>query len=513
MLILVVGGARSGKSEVAEELIVSATVSPLGTPPAPDRSAQEQSSIRPEALATTTETPNATPAGAPGAARDAVSTEVTYVAAGGMPAGQDPSWDARVARHRRRRPSGWHTVEVPAGGDLLAAVDDRPGWVLVDSIGPWLAGVTGFLVDAPEVASRLAARPGPTVVVSDEVGLGVHPLTDEGRRFADALGELNRALADRATRVILVVAGRPIELPPAVSSVEPSATDTGERPPASPQPSREATAPEDGAVTSGVRPNEPARELDELRAAVGFLTVLGGDAPVTGAALPWFPFVGAALGAAIGILGDALAARLGGSLAGAVGATADAVVTGGLHLDGLADAADGLFAPAVDPARRLAAMADPSVGAFGTVAVALAIGLRAALLGRRPPVGVVAGLWALGRTAMAVGCVQLPYARAGGLASAFRREAPPASALALSGGLLAAAISLLGRGGRAGLVGLGAGGVGALSTLALARRRLGGFTGDILGATGVLTETVGLLAWALASAPGRPRSPRARHHR
>jgi len=504
VLTLVIGGARSGKSEVAEELIASATGVRPGTPPGPGPSASEPSSRRPKAP-----DPTGPSAGdVPVATAESAAGEVTYVAAGGMPAGQDPSWDARVARHRGRRPSNWHTVEVPAGGDLLAAVDDCSGGVLVDAIGPWLAGVAGFAVDGPEFARRLAERPGPTVVVSDEVGLGVHALTEEGRRFADALGELNRALARRASRVVLVVAGRPIDLPPVVPPSSGPSSGVGDAPTPASAPSREAAPGAEGTSAPGDRPMPPARPLEELRAAVGFLTVLAGDSPVTGATLPWFPLVGTALGAAVGTFGDVLVGRLGASLAGAIAVTADAVLTGGLHLDGLADGADGLFAPAAGPARRLAVMADPSVGAFGTVAVALAIGLRAALLGRRPPIGVVAGLWALARTAMAVGCVQLPYARSGGLASAFRRGAPAAPTLAVSGGLLATAVTLLGRGGPAGLVGLGAGGLGAGATLALARRRLGGFTGDILGATGVVTETVGLLGWALLAAPGRSRPPR-----
>lgn len=514
MLTLVIGGARSGKSEVAEGLIASAMAVRPGTPPGPARSARKPSSRRSGVL-----DPAAQSAGdVPVATAESAGGEVTYVAAGGMPAGQDSSWDARVARHRSRRPSDWRTVEVPAGGDLLAAVDDRPGGVLIDAIGPWLAGVPGFTVDGPEFARRLAERPGPTVVVSDEVGLGVHALTEEGRRFADALGELNRALAGRASRVVLVVAGRPIDLPPAVPPpadlpLTPPSRDVGDGSMSASTPSREAAPQDDGTSAAGDRPMPATRPFDELRAAVGFLTILAGDSPVTGATLPWFPPVGTALGAAVGTLGDALVGRLGASLAGAIAVTADAVVTGGLHLDGLADGADGLFAPAVDPARRLTVMADPSVGAFGTVAVALAIGLRAALLGRRPPVGVVAGLWALARTAMAVGCVQLPYARTGGLASAFRRGAPPAPTLAVSGGLLATTVTLLGRGGPAGLASLGVGAFGAVATLALARRRLGGFTGDILGATGVVTETVGLLAWALVAAPGRSRPARGRRSR
>jgi nicotinate-nucleotide--dimethylbenzimidazole phosphoribosyltransferase len=70
--------------------------------------------------------------------------------------------------------------------------------------------------DTPALCAALSARAragaGDTVLVSEEVGLGVHPPTEVGRRFADALGELNRAVADVADRVLLVVAGRVLPL-------------------------------------------------------------------------------------------------------------------------------------------------------------------------------------------------------------------------------------------------------------------------------------------------------------
>ena len=89
------------------------------------------------------------------------------------------------------------------------------GHVLVDSLGTWVAADADLAPDAPRCARRCArarAGAGDTVLVSEEVGLGVHPATEVGRRFADGLGELNRAVAEVADRVLLVVAGRVLAL-------------------------------------------------------------------------------------------------------------------------------------------------------------------------------------------------------------------------------------------------------------------------------------------------------------
>jgi adenosyl cobinamide kinase/adenosyl cobinamide phosphate guanylyltransferase len=84
--------------------------------------------------------------------------------------------------------------------------------MLIDSLGTWLAGTPDFGADAEQLCAALGGREGDTVVVSDEVGLGVHPFTGEGRRFRDALGALNQAISALADAVILVVAGRQLRL-------------------------------------------------------------------------------------------------------------------------------------------------------------------------------------------------------------------------------------------------------------------------------------------------------------
>jgi len=171
--VLVLGGARSGKSEQAELRL----------------------------------------AGEP---------DVTYVATGGS-AG-DPEWAARVAAHRARRPAWWRTAET---NDLAGVLAGARGALLVDGIGTWLAAAMdecGAWDGSADSAARLAARitglvgawrqTGAYVVaVSDEAGLGVVPGTPSGRLFRDELGRLNQMLAAESEEAELVVAGRVLPLP------------------------------------------------------------------------------------------------------------------------------------------------------------------------------------------------------------------------------------------------------------------------------------------------------------
>jgi adenosylcobinamide-GDP ribazoletransferase len=241
---------------------------------------------------------------------------------------------------------------------------------------------------------------------------------------------------------------------------------------------------------------------------VSFLTPFGGPADPAPSALAWFPAVGALIGLAVG--GIWWAARRGWAppAAAAIAVIADAALTGLLHLDGLADAADGLLPP-LSRARRLEVMADPRLGAFGAAGLAIVLLARfGAFASMLPSPLAVAGLWSGSRTAMAVTARAVPYARPAGLASAFlpppaagtrpgaaARLAGPA-VLGLAGGLLALALAFVGRG-ALGVAAVGAEAAGAATVVFLAWRRLGGFTGDVLGAAAVVGETVGLLTLAL----------------
>jgi len=247
-----------------------------------------------------------------------------------------------------------------------------------------------------------------------------------------------------------------------------------------------------------------------MRRALAFLTPFGPAATPSAATLGWFPVVGAAIGLAVGGIWWGAAHAWSAPAAAAIAVAADVALTGYLHLDGLADAADGLVPP-LDRERRLAAMADPAVGAFGAVTVATVLLLRfGALASARPAPLVVAALWCGSRTAMAVIARTLPYARPGGLATAFAPAVPAGSAItggrvsrfgagalvpALVGTTLSVALAVGGRG-LHGLAALGGEAVGVGAVAALSWRRLGGFTGDVLGAAGVVGETVGLLVLA-----------------
>lgn len=183
---LLVGGARSGKSGVAQRLVTA-----LGGP---------------------------------------VTVFVTADAELAAATGDTELLD-RIARHRADRPGGWLTVE--AGADLPAALERAPdGTALVDCVTLWLstllpgfgppdggaAGGTepGWLAGAETEVARLvaavAARTGSTVVVSNDVGQGLVPTTATGRAFRDLHGRANQALAAVADRSVLVVAGRVVPL-------------------------------------------------------------------------------------------------------------------------------------------------------------------------------------------------------------------------------------------------------------------------------------------------------------
>jgi adenosyl cobinamide kinase/adenosyl cobinamide phosphate guanylyltransferase len=122
----------------------------------------------------------------------------------------DADFAARIAEHRACRPSDWTTVE--ESHDVAGALEGIDGTVLLDALGTWIANAREFSVDVPGLCDALGRRPGDTIVVSDEVGLSVHAPTEAGRRFADAVGLCNQAVADISDRVLLVVAGRTLEL-------------------------------------------------------------------------------------------------------------------------------------------------------------------------------------------------------------------------------------------------------------------------------------------------------------
>ncbi|MEV7119173.1 bifunctional adenosylcobinamide kinase/adenosylcobinamide-phosphate guanylyltransferase [Kitasatospora griseola] len=171
---LLLGGARSGKSTRAEQLLA----------PFPD---------------------------------------VLYVATSGARDG-DTDWAHRVELHRARRPARWRTAET-CELEAVLADDSDPAPVLIDCLALWLTAVMdehrawddeqwldgGREAVEARCAALAAAWAGTrrtVVAVSNEVGMGVVPATASGRRFRDTLGRLNMAVADASEQVLLVVAGQ-----------------------------------------------------------------------------------------------------------------------------------------------------------------------------------------------------------------------------------------------------------------------------------------------------------------
>ncbi len=166
MRILLLGGARSGKSAIAEQIAGSLV----------------------------------------GGVCYIATAEVT-----------DDALARRVQIHQERRPPTWTTVE--CGLDLPEALVTTTGTVLLDSLGTWLVRHDSFEVPTTEFCEAIMSREGDTIIVSEEVGLGVHPSSQVGGEFRDALGSLNQAVAHISTGAFLCVAGRALRLEDAASVV------------------------------------------------------------------------------------------------------------------------------------------------------------------------------------------------------------------------------------------------------------------------------------------------------
>ncbi|MCO1599014.1 bifunctional adenosylcobinamide kinase/adenosylcobinamide-phosphate guanylyltransferase [Micromonospora sp. RHAY321] len=185
--VLVLGGIRSGKSEFAESLVTDAPV-------------------------------------------------VRYLATAPEGDPEDTEWATRLAAHRARRPGSWTTEETAADPRRLADVLEsaQPNeTLLVDDLGGWVTVLldpdhqpADDLATIAELAEALRGCSARVVLVSPEVGLSLVPTTPLGRAFTDALGAANRAVADACDAVVLVVAGQPVWLKPAVAPASTSETAT-----------------------------------------------------------------------------------------------------------------------------------------------------------------------------------------------------------------------------------------------------------------------------------------------
>jgi adenosylcobinamide kinase / adenosylcobinamide-phosphate guanylyltransferase len=132
---------------------------------------------------------------------------------------RDAEMAERIARHRAARPAGWRTVEEPL--ELAAALADTPAdaFVVLDCLTLWVSNLLeqGLADDQVEARSRsaaaaAAARAAPTVAVGNEVGSGIVPAAALARRYRDLLGQVNAGWAAAADRALLLVAGRAVPL-------------------------------------------------------------------------------------------------------------------------------------------------------------------------------------------------------------------------------------------------------------------------------------------------------------
>ncbi|MGY2267749.1 MULTISPECIES: bifunctional adenosylcobinamide kinase/adenosylcobinamide-phosphate guanylyltransferase [unclassified Pseudomonas] len=168
MLQLILGGARSGKSRLAEKLATDSGLS------------------------------------------------VTYIATS-QPL--DGEMTARVAHHRERRPTEWGLIEEPIELARVLKENATPNHcLLVDCLTLWLTNL--LMLEDPDrlnhereaLLQTLATLPGEIIFVSNETGMGVVPLGELTRRYVDEAGWLHQALAERCQRVVLTVAGLPLTL-------------------------------------------------------------------------------------------------------------------------------------------------------------------------------------------------------------------------------------------------------------------------------------------------------------
>jgi adenosylcobinamide-GDP ribazoletransferase len=244
------------------------------------------------------------------------------------------------------------------------------------------------------------------------------------------------------------------------------------------------------------------RVPETVRAAAGavaFLTIvpIGRRIHIDGVDVArgsvFFPLVGAAIGGAVGLSAIAFDDVLPALVAAALAVALEGIITGVIHIDALADVADGLGGATRE--RALAIMRDPRVGSFGAAAVVLDLFVKVAavlaVLELHRPVLVLVAVWAVGRAAPLVLASALPYARADSGSGRTLTDGAGAARL-LIGLALAVAIAVAATGERS-LAILAAAVVSVLLVGLVARARVGGVTGDVLGAAVELTTTLGLV--------------------
>ncbi|MCX6966837.1 MAG: adenosylcobinamide-GDP ribazoletransferase [Verrucomicrobia bacterium] len=245
--------------------------------------------------------------------------------------------------------------------------------------------------------------------------------------------------------------------------------------------------------------------MKRLIAALQFLTVcpfvshIQCDERDIGRSTPWFPLVGLLIGGAVALLDRGMSGLFPPLLSSALAVVALLAASGGLHMDGLADTADG-FLSSRPRERVLEIMRDSHTGAMGVIGIVCVFSLKVAALASTPPALRAPTLLLMpfaGRCSMVMQLALLPYARSGGLCSLFVQNGRRSDVVFTS--LLFAAVSWL----VGGLFGLTAAGISVAGIAIFSlwcRNKIGGFTGDTLGAGCEWVELIPALvaaAWVL----------------
>jgi adenosylcobinamide-GDP ribazoletransferase len=241
--------------------------------------------------------------------------------------------------------------------------------------------------------------------------------------------------------------------------------------------------------------------MRSLRIAFGLMTTLPVKLPEdwsagdSGRAAVWYPLVGLVIGALTWLTWKGATFLFPPLVTGIITLVVWVALTGGLHLDGLADCCDGLFA-SVAPERRLEIMKDPHVGAFGVIGLILILFLKAAALAALTPVSSFGILLA---ASFARWCILpaglLPLARPSGMGSDFAAGFQRSFMIWAAIIPLILAILLGRRGILSSVAGLGAAGL----VLWLAKSRIGGVTGDVFGMVVEIVEVVVLLIFSIGA--------------
>jgi adenosylcobinamide-GDP ribazoletransferase len=241
--------------------------------------------------------------------------------------------------------------------------------------------------------------------------------------------------------------------------------------------------------------------LRNLRIAFGLMTTLPFSLPEdwsagdSGRAAVWYPLVGLVIGTLTWLVWKGATILFPSLVTGVITLAVWVLLTGGLHLDGLADCCDGLFA-SVSRERRLEIMKDPHIGTFGVIGLILILFLKAASLSVLTPVSSFGILLA---ASLARWCIMpaalLPLARSSGMAADFKSGLRQSS-IVLSAIIPLALLVLLGlRGLLSTLLGI----ITAALLVWLAKSRIGGVTGDVFGMIVEVVETTVLLTFLIGA--------------